>query len=92
MSPGGLDSVSLQSASSSGSGQHTNVEEKGLLNDGNVVTKGLNGEVRSLADSSGVSSCTETPNDKVCTKYLWRYICVCSTCYIVKILCFYIGS
>ena len=64
----GLDSVSLQSASSGGSGQHeqhTNSEEKVLINDTHTVTKGLNGEVRSLSDSSGINSYTETPNEKV---------------------------
>lgn len=60
-SQSGLDSVSLQSASSGGSGRD-NVEEKGLTNDGNVVTKELNGEVRILPVSH---SYTETLNEEV---------------------------
>ena len=66
-SQSGLDSVSLQSASSGGSGRD-NVEEKGLMNDGNVVTKELNGEVRSMPISH---SYTETLNEEVpCTVFM----------------------
>ena len=77
-SQSGLDSVSLQSASSGGSGQHlgdstpenelqhhSNAVEKRYLKDEGVVVKELNGDVRSLSDSSGVNSYTEIPNEKV---------------------------
>ena len=71
-SQSGLDSVSLQSASSGGSGRD-NVEDKGLTNDGNVVTKELNGEVRSMPVSH---SYTETLNEEVlllvpCTMFMY---------------------
>lgn len=74
-SQSGLDSVSLQSAGSSGSGHHdTNSEEKGLINDRSTVTKGLNGEVRSLSDSSGINSYTETPNEKVRVHHIYIHV------------------
>ena len=73
-SQSGLDSVSLQSASSGGSGRD-NVEEKGLTNDGNVVTKGLNGEVRSMPVSH---SYTETLNEEVYMKLFIYHVHVCS--------------
>ena len=82
-SQSGLDSVSLQSASSGGSGQnpsnHTpereNVEEKGLMNDGNVVIKELNGEVQSVPVSH---SYTETLNEQV------QLFLPCMSCWLVS--------
>lgn len=72
-SQSGLDSVSLQSASSGGSGRD-NVEDKGLTNDGNVVTKELNGEVRSMPISH---SYTETLNEEVLLLVL-QCSCTCT--------------
>lgn len=70
-SQSGLDSVSLQSASSGGSGRE-NVEEKGLTSDGNVVIKELNGDVRNNLPVS--HSYSETLNDEVGLLFFTMYV------------------